>query len=178
MKTINKNNVSQWVERFLNGDTTCEEEHALFEYFKQEDLPADLEKYREMMAWYAAGLSSSRGIKVKRYDDRRWKRWQYAIAIVSVIAVVAAGIGLFLTSLRASDILSTPENVLYAAYQGSYKIENGVRNENLSQIIQDVQECEFEAEENADALLKEALEGIDDPHAREIITNALSDDLI
>ena len=43
------------IERFFEGETTLEEEHWLYDYFKQtKDLPGELETYREMFLGFDA----------------------------------------------------------------------------------------------------------------------------
>lgn len=51
---INDRNITRWVERFLDGDTTCAEENELYRYFSRRNLPAEVEQYREMFAWYSS----------------------------------------------------------------------------------------------------------------------------
>jgi len=42
------------MERFLNAETTLEEEQTLYEYFQGEDVAADLQPYREAFQGFAA----------------------------------------------------------------------------------------------------------------------------
>ena len=53
---IDDKNINEWLTRFFNGDTTCDEEKALFAYFRQTNIPSSVEQYREMMKWYDTGL--------------------------------------------------------------------------------------------------------------------------
>ena len=174
---INKHNASQWMERFLNGETTCEEEHALFRYFEQDELPAELVKYKKMMAWYGAGLRMPESDqKMKSPEISIWSPRYMAVVAASIVAIVTLGV-----TFMVKDEMDKgyPENnEMYADYQGSYVVINGYRNDNLAQILPVVQENEYMVTMDADALLQEALEGIDDPQAQEIIINAMSDDLI
>lgn len=45
--------IHRLIERFLDADTTLEEERMLYAFFQQGDIPEDLEVYREMFAGYA-----------------------------------------------------------------------------------------------------------------------------
>lgn len=40
--------IHQLIERFLDAETTLQEEQQLYEFFAQDDIPSDLEPYREM----------------------------------------------------------------------------------------------------------------------------------
>ena len=53
---IDDKNINEWLTRFFNGDTTCDEEKALFACFRQTNIPSSVEQYREMMKWYDTGL--------------------------------------------------------------------------------------------------------------------------
>lgn len=52
MNHINDNNYHEWVERFLDAETTLEQERELYVYFSRADLPAGAEQYRSMFGWY------------------------------------------------------------------------------------------------------------------------------
>ena len=53
MKTIEE--ILALIERFFEGDTTLEEEHWLYNYFKQtKDLPEELAAYRETFLGFDA----------------------------------------------------------------------------------------------------------------------------
>lgn len=46
--------IQKLIERFLNAETTLQEEQQLMEYFRQSDIPEDLLQYREMLLGYDA----------------------------------------------------------------------------------------------------------------------------
>jgi len=48
MNNITDNNYNEWVDRFLNAETSMDEERALYAYFSQRHLPPEAEKYRRM----------------------------------------------------------------------------------------------------------------------------------
>ena len=51
---MNDINIRQLMERFLNAETTLEEERALYEYFQGNDIADDLKPYREAFQSFAA----------------------------------------------------------------------------------------------------------------------------
>jgi len=101
---MNENNIRQLIERFLNAETTLEEEQALYEYFsvgnaskrswtsqaaKPSDIPDDLKPYIEAFQSFAA---------VKGIDKPVTKStpaWVIALRTVTSMAAVFL-IGLFL----------------------------------------------------------------------------------
>ena len=44
--------IQNLIERFLDAETTLQEEQQLMEYFRQEDIPEELMQYREMFLDY------------------------------------------------------------------------------------------------------------------------------
>ena len=51
---MNETNIRQLMERFLNAETTLEEEQTLYEYFQGEDVADDLMPYREALQGFSA----------------------------------------------------------------------------------------------------------------------------
>jgi hypothetical protein len=86
---MNENNIRQLIERFLNAETTLEEEQTLYEYFQDENVADDLKPYREVFQSFAA---------VKGIDKPVTKStpaWVIALRTVTSMAAVFL-IGLFL----------------------------------------------------------------------------------
>ena len=86
---MNENNIRQLIERFLNAETTLEEERMLYKYFQGENVADDLKPYREVFQSFAA---------VKGIDKPVTKStpaWVIALRTVTSMAAVFL-IGLFL----------------------------------------------------------------------------------
>ncbi len=86
---MNENNIRQLIERFLNAETTLEEEQTLYEYFQGENVADDLKPYCEAFQGFAA---------VKGIDKPVTKStpaWVIALRTVTSMAAVFL-IGLFL----------------------------------------------------------------------------------
>jgi hypothetical protein len=86
---MNENNIRQLMERFLNAETTLQEEQVLYVYFQSEDVADDLKPYREAFQSFAA---------VKGIDKPVAKSTPaWVVALRTVMSVAAAFfIGLFL----------------------------------------------------------------------------------
>ena len=91
---MNENNIRQLIERFLNAETTLEEEQTLYEYFSvgnasERYIPDDLKPYSEVFQSFAA---------VKGIDKPVTKStpaWVIALRTVTSMAAIFL-IGLFL----------------------------------------------------------------------------------
>ena len=51
---MKEQNIHKLIERFLDGETTLEEERKLYAFFQEENVPEELKQYQEMFRGYAA----------------------------------------------------------------------------------------------------------------------------
>lgn len=164
---IDDNNVKMWLKRFFDGETTCEEERVLFAYFRQKNISSEVEQYREMMLWYDAGLRVSQKNAIKGNNVKsRWIVSRYISIAASIIIVLSVGFSYIAQNLHNKE--------LYEIYEGSYIIENGVKNTDLTQILSEVQRGEMLVDQAFDETLQQALDGVNDPIEREYIINMMS----
>jgi len=111
---MNNKEIKKLIERFLDGDTTPAEECTIYSYFARHRYAGELERYRPMFEWYSSLASV-------RKTSRRKPVW---FAAAGIAAAVALAIGLSFSFFRPSP---TVDDDIYASYEGSYVIENGVR---------------------------------------------------
>ncbi|MCM1137303.1 MAG: hypothetical protein NC221_04385 [Duncaniella sp.] len=143
MKGIDNNNYSFWVDKFLNGETTCREEKELYAYFSQPVLPKDAEPYREMFGWYSslqatsqATTSANADIPTESKDETSRVRilhlrpWQW----ISVAATVAILLTVGFIFQPSREYVSEE----YMAYQGSYIIRDGKKITDLNIVVPEI----------------------------------------
>ncbi len=130
---ITKKNVRNYIEKFLDGETSNAEEQALYDFFKNEDVPQSLQEYAPMFAWYDGKMEEDtrRLIEENRRQSRiiriRLVRWSIAAAAM-VAVMVSVGIALFTDSTSSTSI-----------YDGSYvKVGNTV-NSNINEIMPEIE---------------------------------------
>ena len=162
------------MNRFLEADTTLEEERRLYAYFSQAEIDSSLESYRAMMQDYAAlmPVDQSQQPTAKRVILHTWLQWASGVAAVLLLAFVGTW------SYRAYET-SKLENI----YGGSYMIVNGERIDNLRQIqtqiestLQSAREIEMLAAASQPADVEQSvLSEIDDPALREEINRILNE---
>ena len=178
MNSITDNNYKEWIGRFLNAETSIDEERALYAYFSRRDLPADAEKYREMFGWYASMGGESRA-NVRRMHPLRilplkWWQWAGVAAIVAVLFTV----GFNMRSDRAADEAY--------AYSGSYIIRDGQKITDLDIVLPEIEMAEREVEmrlasfdyefDNFDERLNTSVSldfGMNNPDVRNIVETSL-----
>ena len=86
---MNENYIRQLTERFLNAETTLEEEQTLYEYFQGEEVPDDLKHYSEAFQGFAAVKGIDKSVA------KSTPAWVIALRMVTSMAAVFL-IGLFL----------------------------------------------------------------------------------
>ncbi len=105
---MKQKDIHNLIERFLDAETTLQEEQTLIEYFRGADIPEDLEQYREMFLDYGevASLQPSQEedavemIPVQNVQDGEKQKpklpprimWRWAVA-ASIAILFAFGIG-------------------------------------------------------------------------------------
>lgn len=180
---INNRNITQWVERFLDGNTTCAEERELYRYFSRRELPAEVEQYREMFSWYATlGGAETANVTPKTENKVRILRlrpWQWVSVAASIAILLAIG---FIFRPAASPALSDE----YLAYEGSYIIRDGKKITDLSIVVPEILRQEqilneriaaieqsFDRADNAMTQSVESRVDISNPGIREAVKTAL-----
>ena len=86
---MNDTNIRQLMERFLNAETTLEEERTLYEYFQGDDIADDLKPYREAFQGFAAVKGMD-----KPEPQQQTPAWVIALRILSSVAAIYL-VGLF-----------------------------------------------------------------------------------
>ena len=128
--SINKDNAMLWVSRFLNGETTNDEEQQLYQFFAGDEVPAHLTQYREMFSWYANGmkeedLPKSGKVIEMRNKGRRILQWGIA---ASILLAIGFGLGYHFN----------PDSPDYSQFEGSYIIRNGKKITDMNVIYEEL----------------------------------------
>lgn len=96
-----KDDIRILTERFFNGETTIEEERQLYRLYQGDDVPQDLQAYREMMLDMAAiEVEDSKDIATNEPKANVVSLWQrplfrWLTAAVIVSAVIGGATSLF-----------------------------------------------------------------------------------
>ena len=56
MMELTNKNIEEYINRFLDGETTNAEEQAIYRFFCTGNVPAHLKEYAPMFAWYEGGM--------------------------------------------------------------------------------------------------------------------------
>lgn len=156
--------IRELLDRFFDGDTTCAQERELEQFFASApELPADLEQYREMFGWYAAGMpeEEERGAvtaaekpSTRLLNWRPWLAWGAAAVVAAVIITVGWN--------RRSN--ADDSELIYA---DSYVIRNGIVITGADEVNPEIEAARIEM-----ALLDKALDNETeniDPYINEIL---------
>lgn len=165
------------MQRFLEAETTVEEERRLCAFFLNGEIPADLLPYRDMMldygAWGAPGENGAEKQRAVRVRLSAWGRRMARAAAVLVLGVAGWW------GIRACEA-----ERLDRQYGGSYMVVNGERIDNLRQIRSHIEQTLLSAEHfetlastmlSADEMEQNLMEQITDPDVRREIAAMLND---
>lgn len=79
--------IKQLTRRFMDGQTTIEEEERLASYYRTHDVPREWRVYKEMFAYFDAGMPLGQD-KVAACPSRRARRVWLAVAAAAAVAVL------------------------------------------------------------------------------------------
>lgn len=79
--------IKQLTRRFMDGQTTIEEEARLASYYRTHDVPREWRVYKEMFAYFDAGMPLGQD-KVAACPSRRARRVWLAVAAAAAVAVL------------------------------------------------------------------------------------------
>jgi hypothetical protein len=145
---MNRNPQTKQIEkllaRFFDGATTGEEERTLYHFFRQEEIPAEWEPYRDMFDFFEQGITDvpSTDDSIDLHADlrtprRRARRLRIAIGIAaSVLVVLAASTFLMHQRAHADRLYITRNGIVLTdpAQQSAAcrEIEDQVRQQYLT----------------------------------------------
>lgn len=190
MTESENNRIKELTDRFFEGETTVEEERELYALYLEEDIPEEMEEYREMFRDFSAIImteeekslypstahpvqetlpTNTHRLTAVKGKTRHKLLWPY---ISGVAAVLIAAVGISLSLNRQEEVR------LAKLYGGSYMIINGTKIDKLTRIHTDIEQVLSEADEMEQTLSTETviekaeqdvLDGIDDEAERERI---------
>ena len=135
---LTSKNIEEYIRRFMDGETTNDEEQAIYRFFRNQRVPAHLKSYQAMFAWYEQGMPQELAPK-KRSFRLAVQAWR-----AGLVAILVLGIGLSCFLLRESTTAKSEE---WACYEGSYVVKNGKRNANIEEIMPQILATLRQAEE-------------------------------
>ena len=144
MMELTNKNIEEYINRFLDGETTNAEEQAIYRFFCTGNVPAHLKEYAPMFAWYEGGMQGEP--KPQAMEDTK------------AMVVVTLGLGLLVFSGQ-----NLAKNHKWSCYDGSYIEVNGKRITDVKKIMP----CIIETLEYANEVEQLARQRIDEIHRSE-----------
>lgn len=82
-------NIEQLIKRFMDGQTTVEEESRIAEYFRTHDVEDEWKAYKDMFAWFDDGMPIQQETeKHKTRNSQKAKIIAFAMAAAAAIAAL------------------------------------------------------------------------------------------
>lgn len=153
---LTSKNIEEYIRRFMEGETTNEEEQAIYRFFRTEEVPEHLKAYTPMFAWYEAGMPEG-GEKIETVSQEKHSLWKHilpAVWSVGIAAMLVIGVGLGI--LVCFD---ESKNEEWSCYEGSYVEVNGKRVSDVKEIMPCILETMAEAD-RIERQIEERLEAI------------------
>lgn len=135
--------IEDLLERFFDGQTSNKEEQELYHFFRREDIPTYLRKYKQVFEYLEKGLASDTEAEFVGNDivftPNRLQQPLTKIICLAVAGLAACGLLLFMFN----PFSTKPFN----PYEGSYIVENGVKSYDMNKIMEQQQVMEQAMEE-------------------------------
>lgn len=155
---VDKRNIEDYINRFLEGATTNAEEQAIYRFFRSGDVPSHLREYIPMFAWYEKGMQGEpEPVKADETLRKQFRRhipvavWSAGIAAVLVVTL---GLGLLFYADNGGTVADE-----WSCYEGSYIEIDGKRITDIKQIMPCIVET-LEKAERVEKLAQERVEEI------------------
>ncbi|MGM9802942.1 MAG: hypothetical protein ACI308_02065 [Muribaculaceae bacterium] len=106
--------IATLLERFMNGESTLQEEEQLAQYFASHRVPREWEPYKQMFHYFSQGmpLNEAPALPRRRHPGVVILRWACAAAVVAIMA----GVAWHLMTRRHSS-LPQPQEPMVAAVE-------------------------------------------------------------
>lgn len=130
--------INELLNKYFDGDTTCEEERKLRRFFTEEEVPEDLQIYRplfvclnqEVKAHHLEQTDTGKKKLIGRKYLFKHRRWLY------MVGGAAASIALFIGSLQLFPVSAAPEN--YVIIDGKRYTDEALIKEKAMEALQNV----------------------------------------
>ena len=91
--------IEKLINKYFDGETTCEEEITIRTFFKQEKIPAEIEVYRDFFAYFneeRKELGTDKLIETPKYHARIKRIFKYtAISIAACLTLAVGLLGIY-----------------------------------------------------------------------------------
>lgn len=179
LHTLDTATALELVDRFFLGDTSLDEEQALYAYFAQADIAPRLASYAPMFRDLAAASLNAAPAEPAQQPRRKTilLTWRRMAAAAAVALLVAGGATVALHSYHENAMLAR-------CYEGSYVIEDGKRIDDLRRIRPQIERTlrsadDIERKLRRGGVVEEAtrdvLSNVDDPAERQRLSRLLAD---
>lgn len=132
---MNTQDIHMLVVRFLDGETTLEEERRLYAFFQREDVPEDLQEYQEMFRAYAAIVPKAAKKRVLR--PLWWRVSSVAAACIMAVSLIGYTLYKYNASMPHEDVIVVKQEKPKPQEKGGVaKTESPELQENPVQSVQ------------------------------------------
>lgn len=117
-------NIEQLIKRFMDGQTTVEEESRIAEYFRTHDVEDEWKAYKDMFAWFDDGMPiQQEAEKHKTRNSKKAKIIAFAMAAAAAIAAL-----IIITTLGNNGIMPVQKTANVIKPSAADAIETAIKD--------------------------------------------------
>ncbi|CAM3767701.1 hypothetical protein FLGE108171_14235 [Flavobacterium gelidilacus] len=127
------NKIEELIEKYLEGNTSLQDENILKTYFTAQNIPIHLNQYKDVFGYYneAKKETSKENILPKKQKSKRWIGIAASIVLVTMIATY-----LYQNTPKEEDLgtFDTPEEAFVETHKALQLVANNINSgmENVS----------------------------------------------
>ena len=88
--------IEELIDKYFEGNTTCEEEARLRAYFSSTDIPSSLIQYKPMFDYFSQEIASN--LQEQPVSKRKKRVWLYTLTAAAACFLIVFGIGSLLNT--------------------------------------------------------------------------------
>ena len=129
--------IDELLEKYFAGETTCKEEEKIRTFFRQADIPKDLEVYRPMFAYFDEEVQQERPITQSPSRFTFFRTWGYRAANFAAV---------FFTCWALYEFMNSPQAEVenYVVVNGCYSTDQQLIEQKTLEALDNIGFCEDE----------------------------------
>ena len=119
--------IEELVEKYLEGNTSLQEEKELKTYFSSDDIPVHLIQYKEVFGFYSeAKKETSKDIILSKKPNNR--KWIGIAASIVLVTMIATYLYQNTTESQKIDTFDTPEEAFVETHKALQLVANNINS--------------------------------------------------
>ena len=119
--------IEELVEKYLEGNTSLQEEKELKTYFSSDDVPVHLKQYKEVFGFYGeAKKETSKEIILSKKPNN--KKWIGIAASIVLVTMIATYLYQNANKTQSVDTFDSPEEAFVETHKALQMVANNINS--------------------------------------------------